>query len=252
MKLCTAAIERAQATADASGKNSDRTLKALSVMLQFGGDPRRLMRHLVGQGEDYVRKLRCCFLESVCSAPNPFVPGISLSVALDEVARLTPDGERRAPERLRQDVCRLLLEILEQLPKTVEACPGKMATCSALFESQGSEGSRLGFTGPLGIALQNRKTMEMLFSRPLVLDFMCQRFNADLPSDSFLHKGVPVEERLLIAGQEYYRVPQWRMGFDLEVYVLFVSFFTAVILLHEDEPPTDIEKSFIIYIVVSL
>lgn len=208
--------------------------------------PERIQQ-LIFRKESYEH-WKTCFMSSVCLAPNPFIPGVNILVVLDKVMQQSPDGFKAA-QNLRQDVSRLLDEILEQLPKTVDACPGKMSTCKSLFEPETMhhEPSPTGFDGPLGIALRYRCTMETLCPKPLVRDFMSQKFSGYLWREEH-----PMEEALLDNFYVYYDIPMWRMALDLEAYLLVVVFFSTAVLFHSDGPPGGAEVCFIIYILVSV
>lgn len=236
----------------ASKEISDRALEIISLLLRFGAIPHfDLMAHLMMLSEHYQAKLRMCLMDSVCLAPNPFVPGINLLVVLSEVSQSIPPSKRKAPEDIRQDLNRLLNEVLEQLPKSVDACPGKITTCLSLFEVQTTK-KRLptGFAGPLGVAFRDRMAMEMLCSKPLALDFMSYRFDVGNSADgAHMDRGKAIEERLMLYNSKFYKVPKWRMAFDVEIYILYVYYYTHRVLLYDGDPSI-YESAFFIYIVV--
>lgn len=247
---CTTTLHLMQAKGYATDRLfSQRELDVQSVLLQVGAEPiaRDLIR-LMNADVD-KKRWRTCFLDSVCRAQNPFIPGVNLLVVLREATRISPEGRKATFKNMRVEVSRLLAEILEQLPKTVDACPGKMATCASVFEPETVRVPPTGFTGPLGIALQHRQVMKLLCPKPLVLDFMRQRFNQGplRKADNRRAWCVPKVYRIM---RHKYKVPKWRMAFDLEVYGLILVVFSRFVLLHDEGDPGATEISFSIYAVV--
>lgn len=247
--ICTACLERVRIEVDSPPDVRLRSMESLALVLQAGAKPQpRQIAQLIVLDDEYLGDLRACILSAVCSARNPFIPGTSLLVTLDAAARISPDEEQRVLQGLGDDVSRLLLEILEQLPKAVDAIPGTMATCSSLFESNAMETQPTGFTGPLGVALMHQKTMEILCTRPLVLDFMSHRFNGSLHQGG-RNQDLSMEERILIEFHKNYKVPKWRMGLDVLVYLIVLVYFSKIVLLH-DGPMRLPEQLSIVYVMV--
>lgn len=120
-------------------------------------------------------------LQSVISAENPFIPGMTLSVLLSKRAEVASEGEQRIVVSLRERIDALLLEVLERLPKTVRGFPGGMEGCVRMFEPEGDAQSSRCLPGPLTVALQNRLQMEIYGSAPLVMDFLSLVFSKGLP-----------------------------------------------------------------------
>lgn len=155
--------------------------------------------------------LRACFLETVVSAKNPFVPGMTLSVGLGKAAPRAPEGERRKLLSLQREIDTLLLEVLDRLPQTVRAFHGGMAGCCRIFEPECSasraDESR-GFLGPLWMALQERHQVETFLTRPLLLDFLSRRFTHGLPdpmdTKNVLRDQVELESLAGGRAQEFY------------------------------------------------
>lgn len=120
-------------------------------------------------------------LNTVASADNPFIPGITLSVLLSEGAERASEGDRRIMLSLHEKVNTLLLEVLERLPNTVRGFPGGMEGCSAMFEPEGQTQDPRYLPGPLREMLQKRRQMEVFCSAPLVMDFLSLVFKKGLP-----------------------------------------------------------------------
>lgn len=122
-----------------------------------------------------------CLLETVASVENPFVAGITLSVALSKAAVVAPHGERRKIISLQKKLDNLLLEILERLPQTVQGFHGGMAGCAAVLEPEVEAGDARGLLGPLWMVHQSREHMETFCGQPLIVDFLSRRFAYGLP-----------------------------------------------------------------------
>ncbi|CAN0095471.1 unnamed protein product [Scytosiphon promiscuus] len=155
-------------------------IEILSCFLAYPGeiDPKYLVQLARVSSEE---RIGTCFLETVASVENPFVPGVTLSVALAKAAAVAPQGERRELLSLQQQLDGLLLEILERLPSTVQAFKGTMAGCSAVFEPEVPTGLSRGSLGPLRMVLQERGHMETFCTQPLIVDFLTRRFTRGLP-----------------------------------------------------------------------
>ncbi|CAM9407845.1 unnamed protein product [Scytosiphon promiscuus] len=155
-------------------------IEMLSCFLAYPGEinPKYLVKLSRVSSEE---RMGICFLETVASVENPFVPGVTLSVALAKAAAVTPEGERRKLLSLQQKLDSLLLEILERLPSTVEGFGGYVAGCSAVFEPEVPTGYSRGSLGPLRMVLQERGHMETFCTQPLIVDFLTRRFTHGLP-----------------------------------------------------------------------
>eukprot|EP00752_Nemacystus_decipiens_P012128 g10753.t1 len=126
--------------------------------------------------------LNTCFLETVAWSDNPFVPGMSLSIAFAKSAGKAPEGERRKLLSLQERVDALLLEVLERLPQTVQGFDGGMTGCSAVLEPEFSGENAGEFPGPLRMALQERQHIQTFCTQPLIMDFLSRRFTHGIPS----------------------------------------------------------------------
>ncbi|CAM9247466.1 unnamed protein product [Scytosiphon promiscuus] len=176
-------------------------IEVLSCLLTYPAmlDPKDLIELSRGSSEEWIGT---CFLETVASVENPFVPGMTLSVALAKAAAMAPQGERRKLLSLQQRLDNLLLEILERLPSTVQGFDGFMAGCSQVFEPEVSTGYSRGFLGPLRMVLQERGQMETFCTQPLIVDFLTRRFTHGLPDllDTEHILGDPSEVDALASG----------------------------------------------------
>ena len=184
-------------------------IEVLACLLQYPAElePKDLEELSRNASSDW---LGICFLETMASVENPFVAGMTLSVALAKAAVLAPQGERRKLLSLQKKVDALLLEILERLPQTVHAFRGGMAGCSAVFEPEVKRDDARGLLGPLPMICQGRGHMETFCTRPLIVDFLWRRFTHGIP-DLLDTKGVldDAEEIEMLAGgsivsNEYY------------------------------------------------
>lgn len=63
---------------------------------------------------------RKCFLDAMCSAVNPLLVGMILSLRLAEASELAKEGQRQVVSRLQNEVEELLMEVFERLPNTVD------------------------------------------------------------------------------------------------------------------------------------
>ncbi|CAM9407917.1 unnamed protein product [Scytosiphon promiscuus] len=155
-------------------------IEVLSCFLSYPAvlDPGDLVKLARGSSEDWIGT---CFVETVASVENPFVPGMTLSVALAKAAAVAPRGERRKLLALQQRLDSLLLEILERLPSTVQGFEGFMAGCSAVFEPEVPTEYSRGFLGPLWMVMQERGHMETFCTQPIIVDFLTRRFTHGLP-----------------------------------------------------------------------
>eukprot|EP00752_Nemacystus_decipiens_P006624 g5955.t1 len=130
-------------------------------------------------------ELKRVFLGGVACVDNPFVPGVSLSVALKEALKNSPERESTTLKTLHESLDELILEILERLPQSISDFPGGVKGCEDIFEPEVA-GIVRGFTfrGPLKLALQERQFSETLCVAPLMYKYMSYRFVAGLPNAS--------------------------------------------------------------------
>ncbi|CBJ29682.1 Ankyrin Repeat Transient Receptor Potential Channel [Ectocarpus siliculosus] len=176
----TVVLEKSNFAQGAGGGGLDWAIGALSCLLQYPtmfdtADLIQLSR------ERSAEWLRTCFLETVACSDNPFVPGMTLSIAFAKSASVAPEGERRKLLSLQERVDTLLLEILERLPQTVQGFDGGMTGCSAVFEPELSREDARGLPGPLRLALQERQHVQTFCTQPLLTDFLSRRFTYGLP-----------------------------------------------------------------------
>ncbi|CAN0069824.1 unnamed protein product [Scytosiphon promiscuus] len=182
----------------------ERAVEVLSCLIRHGAGPTPRQISLVGSKAGF-KAARKCFLDAVCSAINPLLVGMRLSLLLADAAGMGNEGQRRVAERLQKEVEELVLEVFERLPQTVDgfrdgdiAGSGMEASlaCSMVFTPEktregdqdhpsrlyqhGSEGKRVD-TGPLEMALQARHQLELFCTQPLVLDFLSRAFTRGLP-----------------------------------------------------------------------
>lgn len=168
--------------------SSRLALAIVSTVFKNGGNPswKDLIR--IGwanaRGVYTVEMLEDCFLGAVESAKNPFIPGVTLSIALDDAMRGAPEGFRRTLTTLQGGIDDLLLEILERLPQTVRGFPSGLAGCRELFEPETMGSLPRGFAGPLRSLLQSEKHMRTFCSCPLVMDYLSRKFTRGLPYPS--------------------------------------------------------------------
>ncbi|CAM9510922.1 unnamed protein product [Scytosiphon promiscuus] len=155
-------------------------IEVLSCLLHYPVvfDPEDLIKLSREQSSEW---LRTCFLETVACCDNPFVPGMTLSIAFTKAASKAREGERRKLLSLQGRVDTLLLEVLERLPQTVQGFDGGMSGCSAVFEPEFSIEDARGFPGPLRMALQERQQVQTFCTKPLLTDFLSRRFTHGLP-----------------------------------------------------------------------
>lgn len=155
-------------------------LRKISACLEHSSIPSSLA--LISISRKFsLESLKTCFLRAVASAGNPFIPGMTLSVALAGALDKAPEGERRMLTSLRGHVNALLLEILERLPQTVRGFEGQMKGCAAMLEPEESMENHRGRPGPLRMAFQERLQMEIFCKVPIVMDFVSRRFTRGLP-----------------------------------------------------------------------
>ncbi|CAM9165014.1 unnamed protein product [Ectocarpus fasciculatus] len=156
-------------------------LPAMSVFFAYGAvvDP----KDLIALAEVFkLEEMKDCFLGGLSFVDNPFVPGLSLSVALDDSLKNAPERESRSLEALQKAMDDLLLAVLDRLPQTIADFPGGVGGCESILEPEVAGILRDGeFRGPLRLALQERQFSKTLCMAPLVFKYMSYRFVAGLP-----------------------------------------------------------------------
>lgn len=95
------------------------TLDVLACLLSHGVWPTPKQICMVTSAKGFQRS-RKCFLDAICSAVNPLLVGMILSLTLAEAAELGNEGQRQVVARLQKEVEDLVLEVFERLPKTVD------------------------------------------------------------------------------------------------------------------------------------
>ncbi|CAM9776300.1 unnamed protein product [Ectocarpus fasciculatus] len=179
----------------------NEAVSVLSCLIKHGAGPTPRQVSLVGSkvGFEAARK---CFLDAVCSAVNPLLVGMRLSLLLADAGEMGNEGQRQVALRLQKEVEDLVLEVFERLPQTVdgfregdiagsgmEACgvvfaPEKMRSRDETIPSHvfhdDAGGTRVA-SGPLEMALQARHQLELFCTQPLVLDYLNRAFTRGLP-----------------------------------------------------------------------
>ena len=128
--------------------------------------------------------LKECFIDALAWVDNPFIPGMIISVALDDAAPKGPEREGRALGLLMDTVDDVLLEVLERLPQTLRRFQGGVDGCKIVFEPEVVEPYDPGFDGPLKLALEERQFTETFCVSPLVFEYLSRQFVAGLPDMS--------------------------------------------------------------------
>lgn len=111
------AISKVLASADRTTENE--ALGVLSGLLKYGPWPTPKQLSLLGSVAGFEASSKC-LLDAMCSAKNPLLVGMILSLRLAEAAGLGKEGQRRLAARLQQQVEDLVLEVFERLPQTVD------------------------------------------------------------------------------------------------------------------------------------
>lgn len=123
-------------------------------------------------GNKLLDWIKTCLSGPLVSSKNPFVPGLTLSVAFSRAAKNAPDGERRNLLSLQQTVDNFLLEVLERLPQTVLGCSGRRINCPALFEPVSLEKA----LNPLQMMIDKREQRLVFCEVSLVMDYLSLQF----------------------------------------------------------------------------
>lgn len=97
----------------------EKALAVLSCLLKHGAWPTPKQLSLIGSEAGFELSSEC-FLDAVCFANNPLLVGMILSLQLAEAAEVGKEGQRQVASRLQKEVERLVLEVFERLPQTVD------------------------------------------------------------------------------------------------------------------------------------
>lgn len=160
------------------GHNMD----GISVLFAYGAEvTSKDLIDLAEAKRDAQGQLKDCFLGSVSSVDNPFIPGMTLLVALEDAAQRARDEEERSLSALQEKLEDLLLEVLERLPPSIRRFPGGLDGCMAVFEPETVGIRAADFRGPLKLAFQERQFTETICISPLVFECMSNTFVAGLP-----------------------------------------------------------------------
>ncbi|CAM9206425.1 unnamed protein product [Ectocarpus sp. 8 AP-2014] len=128
---------------------------------------------------------KSCCLRAVTSAPNPFIPGVTLSIRLSEAAKKASEGERRVLLETKSSIDELLLEIFERLPQTVRGFEehAGMDACTNVLEPglMRARGEPNDLGGPLDMIVSEPLQLETFSKVPLVMDFLSSKFSLGLP-----------------------------------------------------------------------
>ncbi|CAM9210968.1 unnamed protein product [Ectocarpus sp. 12 AP-2014] len=196
-------------------------VSVLSCLIKHGAGPTPRQVSLVGSkaGFEAARK---CFLDAVCSAVNPLLVGMRLSLVLADAAGMGNEGQRQVALRLQNEVEDLVLEVFERLPQTVDgfregdvagsgmdACgvvfaPEKMRSRDETIPShlfQDDAGGTRVDSGPLEMALQARHQLELFCTQPLVLDYLNRAFTRGLPGLDASEAGAQEADQLKLRMQ---------------------------------------------------
>ncbi|CAM9508523.1 unnamed protein product [Scytosiphon promiscuus] len=179
------ATSAAAATIDADAADAQNTtrmfLTGLSVFFAYGA--RIEARDLIELAAVLtLEQLKDCFVGGLSCVDNPFIPGVSLSVVLEDALKNAPESEKPVLTALHEQLDDLLLEVLERLPQKMEDIPGGVAACQSIFEPEAAGLRERNFPGPLRLAVQERQFSETLCVSPLVFEYMSHRFVAGLPN----------------------------------------------------------------------
>lgn len=128
---------------------------------------------------DYLKE---CFVDALAWVDNPFIPGMIISVALDDAAPKGSEREKRALLKLMEIIDDVLLEILERLPQTLREFEGGVDGCKAVLEPEADKSRQYEFAGPLHLTLYERQFTETFCIAPLVFEYLSRQFVAGLPS----------------------------------------------------------------------
>lgn len=160
-------------------------LKIVSTVAKHGGKPTVQELSSIGwahgRGLFTETMLEACFLGAVETAKNPFVPGITLSIALMDTMKRAPNNFPRTFTALQESIDELLLEVLERLPRMIRGFPAGITCCHDIFEPETTGALPKGFTGPLGSLLQREHQTNTFCRAPLVMNFLSRKFTRGLP-----------------------------------------------------------------------
>lgn len=156
-------------------------LEGISVLIAYGAE----VTH-----PDLIRlakvckpaELKECFISALSSVDNPFVLGMTLSVAFDDAAPKAGEREGRTLSVLMQTVDDVLLEVLERLPQTIRTFAGGVDGCAVVFEPETTGALPASRAGPLTLALHERQFTETFCVAPLVFEYLNHQFVSGLPN----------------------------------------------------------------------
>lgn len=160
----------------------ENALDVLASLLKHGAwpTPRQLFLVVSNVGFEPSQK---CFLDAVCLAQNPFLVGMILSLQLADAGEFGNEGHQLVAARLQNEVEKLVLEIFERLPKTVngfqevDADLGGMKVNSMLL--RGSDPS---------VLIRNQSSYLVKFAGFLVVvPFFCTQVMPPRPSWPVFH-----------------------------------------------------------------
>lgn len=173
---CTAAF-----SAGCRMTDSHLRLEGMAVLIAYGADPpQQDLIHL-----SYVHTsdhLKDCFLEALTRVDNPFIPGLTLSVALGKAVKEARGDQRLLLSSIRQQVDDFLAEVLERLPQAVRFFTGGFRGCAEVFEPTSTRARPADFVGPLQWALQDEHYADKLCTVPIIADYISHKFVSDLPN----------------------------------------------------------------------
>lgn len=122
-----------------------------------------------------------CFPGALTRVDNPFIPGLTISVALEKAVETARAGRTLLLFSLHQQVDEFILEVLERLPQVVRDFTGGLRGCAEVFEPDSKRACPAEFVGPLNHALQNPHYASTLCTVPIVADYIPLKFVSDLP-----------------------------------------------------------------------
>lgn len=100
---CTASLA-------ACADTSDGCLECIAVLLAHGADASH--KHLIQLARVFtLDELNKCFIDVLSSVDNPFIPGMTLSVAFDDAAPKASETEARTLWSLMEMIDNVLLEV---------------------------------------------------------------------------------------------------------------------------------------------
>lgn len=156
-----------------------RHLEGMSVLIAYGADPRQ--EDLVHLSHVCTRdELKDCFLGALTRVDNPFIPGLTLSIALGEAAQTAQVDHKLRLSSLRRQVDELLLEVLGRLPQAVQYVTRGFHGCAAVFEPGSNLARPAEFAGPLQRLLKDEHYADTLDTVPIIADYISHKFVWDL------------------------------------------------------------------------